>query len=385
MEAAALERPVIAAADVLTADCGWPGLVCSSRQGVQGTLSPCRRSKLARCAGELHASVSKRECLVSKLGTAAIVVGGVAVGLTWWQWPSDDPQSVPARVEDVRQYDIAPPPLPDPGEVRFERAASAPVAQPRRPAFKTSEFGRKLLEAKDIKAFVIEALKHPEKGGAYYAALAMNQCSPNGFADMKAKADRTIQRIVATESTISQERMDAINAGLVLCVGFSEGERNVLYGEASRYGVEGIDPLYSLSAKLRSGRFPRDKLFQDILESGSWALISRLSVPTRLIQAGSEDGATGRTYRFNGNTYAGAEAHALLVGSRLGTCVDGDYCDLDEEMRTQCRALGTCYGSRAEYVRQRWFKGDQAAYDKAAAIGDEIRSALARGDRSIFR
>ena len=92
----------------------------------------------------------------------------------------------------------------------------------------------------------------------------------------------------------------------------------------------------------------------------------------------------GKTYRFNGNTYAAAEAPVLLAGSRLGTCVDGDYCDLDEEMRTQCRALGACYASRAEYVRQRRFKGDQAAYDKAAAIGDEIRAAIARGDRSIF-
>ena len=43
------------------------------------------------------------------------------------------------------------------------------------------------------------------------------------------------------------------------------------------------------------------------------------------------------------------------------------------------------YASREDYVRQRWFHGDAAAYDKAARIGDEIRAAIARGDRSIFR
>ena len=71
--------------------------------------------------------------------------------------------------------------------------------------------------------------------------------------------------------------------------------------------------------------FDREKLFQDIFESSSWALMSRISLPTRLIEAESEASPTGTTYRFNGSTYTGTEAHALLVGSRLGTCVDGDY------------------------------------------------------------
>jgi len=31
------------------------------------------------------------------------------------------------------------------------------------------------------------------------------------------------------------------------------------------------------------------------------------------------------------------------------------------------------------------FEGDAAAYDKAAKIGDEVRAAIARGDRSVFR
>ena len=321
---------------------------------------------------------------MSKLTAAAIALGGAAAGLAWWQWPSDDPpEPVHAPVEVVRQGVVAPPTTPAPGEVRLERAASAPAAQPPAPAFKTSEFGRKLLEAKNVKMFVLDALKHPERGGAYYAALALNPCTQAGIADMKAMADRTIQKIVATESTISQERMDAINATLVRCSVFSEGEARTLLAEASRHGLDGTDPLYALNAKLRGGA-PRDEVYQRIFESGSWALISRTSLPTRLIQAGAEAGPTGKTYRFNGNTYSGAEAQALFVGSRLGTCVDGDYCDLDEEMRAQCRARGTCYASREEYVRQRWFKGDQAAYDKAAKFGDEIRSAIARGDRSIF-
>jgi hypothetical protein len=36
-----------------------------------------------------------------------------------------------------------------------------------------------------------------------------------------------------------------------VCVGFSDGERQALYAEASRHGVDGSDPLFALSAKLR--------------------------------------------------------------------------------------------------------------------------------------
>jgi hypothetical protein len=278
----------------------------------------------------------------------------------------------------------------DPATSPPERSIPVPpivarTAPPSAPTLRPSEFGRKLLEAKDLKPFVIEALKHPERGGAYYAALALNQCSPNGFAHMQATADRTIQKVVTAESTISQERMDAINSALVRCVGFSDGERQALYAEASRHALDGSDPLFALSAKLRSGASDREKLFQSILESGSWALISRTALPTRLIQATSQAGPAGTSYRFNGSTYTGAETRVLLVGSRLGTCVDGDYCDLDAQMWAECGASGTCYASRKDYVRQRWLNGDAAAYDKAAKIGDEVRSAIARGDRSVFR
>ena len=327
---------------------------------------------------------------MSKSFVAALVAASAIAAAFVWSRPSDDPRVVATPAPAVEQRVVAPPPVsaadaPAVATRPAEPSIAVPVVAPTVRAVRPSEFGRKLLEAKDLKSFVIEALKHPERGGAYYAALALNQCSPQGFAHMQAMADRTIQKVVVAESTISQERMDAINSALVRCVGFSDGERQALYAEASRHGVDGSDPLFALSAKLRGGASDRDKVFQSILESGSWALISRTSVPTRLIQATSHAGPAGTAYRFNGNTYTGAESRALIVGSRLGTCIDGDYCDLDEQMRTECRATGTCYASREDYVRQRWFNGDHAAYDKAAKIGDEIRSAIARGDRSVFR
>lgn len=325
----------------------------------------------------------------TKNATVLVVAAATITGGALWQWLSEDPQPVIPKVEVVKEYVIAPAQTPDPSyEPAKTQAAPAAPAPLKLPAA-TVGFGRKLLETKDVKAFVIEALKHPESGGAFYAALALRECSSAGIVDMKEVADTTIQKVVAAETTITQARMSAINTQLTRCAGFSEGEVTALRLEAARHALDGSDPFAAMAVsivKTRLGTPERDKALEAIFTSGSPALISETFVPARLLQAAyTTDERGALVMHFNGQTYTSeADQKAVDVGAQLSACADGDYCELNRRMHGECVVNGVCYATREEFVRQALFKGDQAAFDKAAKIGDQIRSAIARGDRSIF-
>lgn len=324
---------------------------------------------------------------MARLKAALVALAGAAFGITLWQWLSEDPQPVVPRVEVVK--DIAPPPTFVLSEALPQLSARAPIAptDPLRapPATRTNEFGRRLLETKDIKAFVIEALKHPEKGGAFYATIALDSCY-EGILVMKAAADATIKKIVAAESTIGPERIAAINGALTRCAGFPEGEIFELRSEAYKHAIDGTDPLYAMEDKLRD-LSPGSPEVKAVFDSGYWALISARTIPLYLMRSAPDDRASDVTLRFKGKIYpdGSADQLVLIVATRLGTCVDGDYCSLDFEMETQCRRLGQCYATREEFVRSVLLGENAAAYDQAVQIAAEIRSAIARGDRSIFR
>jgi hypothetical protein len=325
---------------------------------------------------------------MSQLKATAIALAGAAVGITLWQWPSEDSQPVVTRVEVVKEYAIAPQATPTRSQALSKFAPPAPIPTtrplPAPPTIKTNDFGRRLLETKDIKAFVIEALKHPEKGGAFYATIAVDRCH-EGILVMKAAADATIKKIVATESTIGPERIAAINGALTRCAGFSEGEWSELRSEAFKHALDGTDPIYAMEFNLRDLR-PDSPEVKAVFDSGLWGLISQRNVPLYLMRSAPDDRASDVTLRFNGKIYPdGPDQDVLAVGARLGTCVDGDYCSLDFEMETQCRKLGQCYATREEFVRSVLLGENAAAYDKAVQIAAEIRSAITRRDRSIFR
>lgn len=150
-----------------------------------------------------------------------------------------------------------------------------------------SEFGRKLLETKDVRAFVLEALKQPEKGGVFYADRALTQCSENRLA-LQASADESIQTIVATESTITQERMAKINAIPTRCSQFAEGEFAALTAEVLKKGLDGSDPISALGFSLgrtRAGTPERDRAIDDIYKSGNMSLISETRLLSQLLEA----------------------------------------------------------------------------------------------------
>jgi len=330
---------------------------------------------------------------MSTVKVTVVAVASALVSVTLWNWLSDDAQPVVPRVEVVKHYVVAPPSAlaeppagPSLNAGTTPSGAPLPAAVPVQP--KGSELGAKLLQVTDVKAFVLEALKQPEKGGAYYADRALTQCSENRL-DLPASADEAIQEIVARESTITQERMDKINAIPARCSQFAEGEIAALNAEAWEKGLDGSDPVLALGIKLgstRTGTPEREKAIDDIYKSGNMSLISETRLLSGLLEATLTGEGDAWTQRFNGQIYTdGPDLRAIKAGAELSVCIEGDYCALDEQLLLTC-LRGFCYSSREEFVRQQMLlTSDPAEYAKALKFAEQIRVAMARGDRSIFR
>jgi len=318
---------------------------------------------------------------MSTLKSAAIaLVGGIA-GAALWHWLADDPQVAVPKVQIVEKYVIAPPSAQAEPEIGPSlNAGTSPSGAP----VQHSDLGRQLQESKDLKAFVVDALKRPKEGGAFYAALALRECSRGDLAYMKAEAASVLQKVSAQSSTVTTAQMAAINAAADRCVNFSDGEVTAYANEIGR--VRKDDPLLQLQAQSMA-RDPeqRAKAVTAILATGNLSLMSEARLPTSILQASMERTPTGLVYRYDGKTYSDESAQrAIDNGAWLATCGAGP-CEIDREMRVECVAAGNCYGSREEYLRQQVFKDDPRGFEQALRMSEAMRAALVRGDTSIFK
>jgi hypothetical protein len=250
-----------------------------------------------------------------------------------------------------------------------------------------SELGAKLMQTRDVKAFVIDALKHPEKGGALYARMALVQCMSREQVAEEGKA--AIDKIVAVESTISAEHLAAIQESQTRCAAFADEEEVMaLRAESSRLGASGADK--SLNLLFRTGALSRTReervaARKAIAASGNMALLSEAQVPFLMLPKITMEGGGGVGWIVNGRTYGPEDDSAMLAATWLSTCVEGDYCTLETYRLGKCWSHGKCYASREEFVLQDMLKGDQSKFDLALRVADEIRSRMIQGDTSIFR
>lgn len=323
---------------------------------------------------------------MSKLKTAALVIASAVGGGLLWGALHDEPQ-VRIQVERVKEYVTAPP------SARVEPELGAPLNAgttasgaplrliPVHP--KHNEFGRKLLQVKSVQEFVTEALAHPEKGGAFYAMLALRQC--DSFDQIMAESHAAVYKVVAAESTISTARQADIGTPQIRCAGLSQAQVDALKLEAAKHVRSGTDPLFKLSHALRVPPAQRDAPIEAIVKHGNWALIAEEGIPGRLLQAATTWDDIGPSVRFNGQTYGKEDYEALSHAAEFSACVDGDFCKFDLHRQGHCWSTGACYATREEFLRQTKFKDDPAGFERMLGFAEQMRAALARGDTSVFR
>ena len=309
-------------------------------------------------------------------------------------WQAHDEPPVVLQVRVATAAPVNPPSVavaPHANVGQSAKAASSltaptPVAPAALPAI-TSDLGRKLLEVTNLRAFVLDALKQPERGGAFYAILALRRCKQLEFD--RSTGERAIQNIVNAESTISPERLAAITAPTMLCRDFSYGEVDALREKAEQLGLSGADPMLKLAMSQRDTvpKEERSAALKMIAESRNMALISEVGAPFFMLRETSTffDGNNVLTTRFDGQTYGRYDAAKLQIAADLATCVQGEYCKVDEYRLGHCWLTGECIADREEFMRVWAFGGRSEAFEKVLAFSSQMRAALVRGDTSIFR
>ena len=246
-----------------------------------------------------------------------------------------------------------------------------------------SEFGRKLLATTNVREFIADAMKHPEKGGALYTTLALKSCAGSSTA-----AD-TIKYVVERESTISADAIRRIEAAFDRCGNLSNDEIAALREQAYRLGADGRDPLLAFRLELRRTQAEDPaKCNLMMLEAfkGNSAQASDLFVARRLLWSNPCGAADGdmKTF-FAGQTYTDIrDLSALNIAIDVSTCIEGDYCQQDIDRELSCRHGGNCSNSREEYMKTD-YDGDADFQRKVTAFTEVLRAAMARGDTSIFK
>lgn len=235
---------------------------------------------------------------------------------------------------------------------------------------------------------MVQALRQPERGGAFYATVALSLCKAGEDFVTPAAADRTIQRIVAKESTITTHRMAAIQAMVERCASLGPGEWETLLRESIKLGEDGADPLLAMAnRRFETHVYSREhaEVIEAIYTSGQAALMSQQAVPAGFVM-GMDPRTSMPVYRYNGQVVTDErEQQALAAAAAMSVCSEQDVCRFDLDLVDLCWREGTCYDSREEYVRRQLLAGDAATYARAVALAAEMRAAIARGDRALFR
>jgi len=251
------------------------------------------------------------------------------------------------------------------------------------PDVRGSEFGRKLLATTNVREFIADAMKHPEKGGALYTTLALKSCAGSSTA-----AD-TIKDVVERESTISADAIRRIEAAFDRCGNLSSDEIAELREQAYRLGADGKDALLAFRLELRRTQNEdpaKCNLMMLAAFKGNAAQASDLFVARRLLWSdpcGAADGVMKVV--FAGQTYTDIrDLSALDIAINISTCIEGDYCQQDIDRELSCRNGGYCFDSREEYMKTD-YDGDADFQRKVTAFTDVLRAAMARGDTSIFK
>ena len=327
---------------------------------------------------------------IAIVGLAALVVGLLLIaapsGAPDLSIAVERPTSAPPRLA-LFSFPSAP---HQPEAASGVGLASPPSSAVPRPAQqRENPLGRELRTTRDVRGFVQRAMLRPEQGGGYYALLALVQC------DGKVPRAEIVGHIVERESTVSSrvlEQMDAVEAR---CVGLARAEIDDLRTQIDALAQEGRDPVLALQRQIHKAQeLPgpqRDAAaLQCLYEQafiGNTSLASTESAAYNLILASFVSGPNRQdVLTFNGRTYTEERDHdAISLGAYLAGCVPGDFCSMDIAMQEGCRWRGLCFDSREALLEGTLSPEQKAMMDKVEYFRDIFRSAMARGDVSIFQ
>lgn len=250
--------------------------------------------------------------------------------------------------------------------------------------------------ATDWRAFAMSALQRPGEGGRYYANYAADLCGRNG-PQLKEIIDARTAQGIATSSTVSAQRLAAVEKFFSRCAAFATGETKEVRSKA--FGAtDGADPLVEARNKLFAAHKSKDaaqfrQSALDALRTADPLLLSHEELLLRLMVFDpASQRAIGKDYWFDGETYPQQDdtlrTSELLLAVKLGTCREGALCALDDEIDISC-VTGTdasCQTDRSSYLKNLYIEngGNEQSFDNAMRLAAKIRNAIETANVNAF-
>lgn len=233
----------------------------------------------------------------------------------------------------------------------------------------------------DGRTFVLEAWRHPEVGGVFYAEYVAREC--RGLSN----ASEVLSQHQPSPSEIKPEHLLLVAAQLDrlkrLCGQFTPEELDT-YALATHATdqVQSHDILFRLSDGLTAARRKGDlqaksMAIQSILEAGD---------PLLLDQIGSSLSSSEAGLFFNGHYFSSQEdREVLLTAYSLLPCGLGLPCDdTDLSLALPCTTGGECFDSRQDKVKRRYAESRPDTYERIIAVYGELLKAVQSRNVNAF-
>jgi hypothetical protein len=318
------------------------------------------------------------------IGATLAVLVALVVASRAWKSPSIEESAATSQTAGASTFaNVA----SAPSEVTSISAPKQQVATPRpeRAASSREQLQRDFFDAADWRAFALAARAKPEAGGYFYAMLAANLCGRDTHVFERMGEDVT-KGLVSSTSTVSSTRLEVLHRFNARCASFADGEANNLYKEVDVLSGDDKDPLvsarkaYSIVASSNDGA-GIERTARAIFATGDFALISAQGVLQRLAY---RDG--GYPW-FDGEKYDTLERQSTLTQALLlGSCRDGAYCELDDQIMIACVSRNVCPSQREEFLRMEYYPdaGSSSAYQEMIALSSRVRSRILEGNVTAF-
>lgn len=235
-----------------------------------------------------------------------------------------------------------------------------------------------------LKAFLAEALKHPEQGGAYYALHVLSHC--------RAMRTEESSRGESGGGTVADSPVDGVRRAAIesrkrRCDGFVESEHSEARDQhLLKSGLAGGDPLLKASDAFSKARRGADKnarvaALRQVLDTGDPLLLDGLDAGWFLQH--SDD--LGLHFHFQGVDYALRSDADMMHAFYLLPCGLGLVCDAHEEETEQvCALTGTCHASRFEDLKRQMIETPPGSYEKIVRLYEKMVVAAKAGDATAW-
>lgn len=248
--------------------------------------------------------------------------------------------------------------------------------------------------ARDLRTFALSAQGRPREGGYFYATYAINLCGMD-VPGLVRHAKQLVEEEVRASSTISSERLAAIEAFSSRCTSFADGEVRQMLDALKAKSTDGADPLVNAHRAIDDAFKSKDTdrirtAAAKLLAMGDPLLAGEGEMFRRIMWSNPAAKTKGLgAYWFEGQIYSSEDDRVLSEFSlalQLGQCKESAPCQLDEQIQLSCITGGDCKTDRQGYVLAQYRQlGDgEAGFSRVLAIANRIRAALEAGTAESF-